>query len=159
MCNILIYFCNIHMKHLQHTSKISETLEIYACTYGFSATSPCCLGEWRIVVVWSSLVLSSLVARTSRLWWRRPRRVSILCGWSANYARGDDEVRCEMCVGELDPCRRDAQASSALATTSWASGARDVCGRASPGLPWATRGWAPPQLRWAGQPLPRPRWA
>ena len=27
-CNIMISFCNIHMKHLQHTSKTSET---YAC--------------------------------------------------------------------------------------------------------------------------------
>jgi hypothetical protein len=27
--NIPIYFCNIHLKHLQHTSK-SETLETYA---------------------------------------------------------------------------------------------------------------------------------
>jgi hypothetical protein len=31
ICNILIYFCNIHMKHLQHTSGTSETLEAYAC--------------------------------------------------------------------------------------------------------------------------------
>jgi hypothetical protein len=31
MCNIPIYFYNIHMKHLQHTSKTYETLEIYAC--------------------------------------------------------------------------------------------------------------------------------
>ena len=26
-CNISIYFCNIHMKHLQHTYETSETLE------------------------------------------------------------------------------------------------------------------------------------
>jgi hypothetical protein len=26
ICSILIYFCNIHMKHFQHTSKTSETL-------------------------------------------------------------------------------------------------------------------------------------
>jgi hypothetical protein len=31
MCNTLIYFYNIYMKHLQHTSKTYETLEIYAC--------------------------------------------------------------------------------------------------------------------------------
>jgi FtsZ-interacting cell division protein YlmF len=30
MCNILIYFYNIHMKHLQHISEIYETLETYA---------------------------------------------------------------------------------------------------------------------------------
>jgi hypothetical protein len=31
MCNTPIYFYNIHMKHLQHTSKTYETLEIYVC--------------------------------------------------------------------------------------------------------------------------------
>jgi hypothetical protein len=30
ICNIPIYFCNIHMKQLQYNSKTSETLEIYA---------------------------------------------------------------------------------------------------------------------------------
>jgi hypothetical protein len=27
ICNIPIYFCNIHMKHLQHTSGTSKTLK------------------------------------------------------------------------------------------------------------------------------------
>jgi hypothetical protein len=27
ICNILIYFCNIRMKHLKYTSEITETLE------------------------------------------------------------------------------------------------------------------------------------
>jgi hypothetical protein len=31
MCNIPIYFCNIIMKHLQHTSKTSETFKMYTC--------------------------------------------------------------------------------------------------------------------------------
>ena len=31
MCNILICFCNIRMKHLQYTSEIFETLETDAC--------------------------------------------------------------------------------------------------------------------------------
>ena len=31
MCNIPIYFCNIRMKHLQHTSETFETLKIDAC--------------------------------------------------------------------------------------------------------------------------------
>jgi tellurite resistance protein TehA-like permease len=31
ICNILIYFSNIHMKHLKRTSKISETFKIYTC--------------------------------------------------------------------------------------------------------------------------------
>jgi hypothetical protein len=35
MGNILIYFCNIHMKHLQHTFETSKTLETYACNMCF----------------------------------------------------------------------------------------------------------------------------
>ena len=35
MCNIPIYFCNIHMKHLQHASKTSKTLETYVCNMRF----------------------------------------------------------------------------------------------------------------------------
>jgi hypothetical protein len=30
MCNISIYFCNIDIQHLQHTSKTSEILETYS---------------------------------------------------------------------------------------------------------------------------------
>jgi hypothetical protein len=37
MCNILIYFCNIHMKHLQHTYDTYEILETYAHNMRFSA--------------------------------------------------------------------------------------------------------------------------
>ena len=33
ICNIPIYFCNIRMKHLQHTY---ETLKIYVCNMSFS---------------------------------------------------------------------------------------------------------------------------
>ena len=35
MCNILIYFCNILMKHLQHPFETSETLETYFCNMRF----------------------------------------------------------------------------------------------------------------------------
>jgi hypothetical protein len=35
MCNILIYFCNMKMKHLQHPDETSEILEIYLCNMGF----------------------------------------------------------------------------------------------------------------------------
>jgi hypothetical protein len=31
ICNILIYFYNIHMKQLKHTSGTIETLETWAC--------------------------------------------------------------------------------------------------------------------------------
>ena len=36
ICNIPIYFCNIHMKHLQHAYETPETLETYACKMHFS---------------------------------------------------------------------------------------------------------------------------
>jgi hypothetical protein len=35
ICSISIYFCNIDVKHLQHTSKTSETLETYSCNMRF----------------------------------------------------------------------------------------------------------------------------
>jgi hypothetical protein len=36
MCNIIsVYFCNIDVKHMQHTYETSETLEIYACNMHF----------------------------------------------------------------------------------------------------------------------------
>jgi hypothetical protein len=35
ICNILIYFCNMHMKYLQRTSEKSETLETDACNMRF----------------------------------------------------------------------------------------------------------------------------
>jgi hypothetical protein len=35
-CNILIYFGNIHLKQLQHTSETSKTLKTYACNMRFN---------------------------------------------------------------------------------------------------------------------------
>jgi hypothetical protein len=35
ICNIWIYFRNIQMKHLQRTSKTSETLKTYVCNMSF----------------------------------------------------------------------------------------------------------------------------
>ena len=52
ICNIPIYFYNIHTKYWQHTSETSETLETYAYTFAicvFSAISTCCLDDWRLV--------------------------------------------------------------------------------------------------------------
>jgi hypothetical protein len=43
ICNILIYFCNIHMKHLKHISETTKTLKTYACNMSENAwntTSP-----------------------------------------------------------------------------------------------------------------------
>ena len=34
ICNIPIYFCNIHMKHLQRTSETYEIIETYVCNIG-----------------------------------------------------------------------------------------------------------------------------
>jgi len=45
MCNIVIYFSNIHIKHLQHTSETSETLEIYACNMRFHCNISLPLGR------------------------------------------------------------------------------------------------------------------
>jgi hypothetical protein len=63
MCNILIYFYKIDIKHLQHTSKIA--------TWAFSAMSPYYFNKW-----W--LVVAELVAA---------RRLSAVQG-----ARGDVEL-------------------------------------------------------------------
>ena len=53
LCNILIYFCNIYIKHLQHASETSKTLEMYFCNMRFQRKSPCCFSEWRLVGAWS----------------------------------------------------------------------------------------------------------
>jgi hypothetical protein len=46
ICNILIYLCNIHTKHLQIPMK---HLKHMLTTCVFSATSTCCLDDWRLV--------------------------------------------------------------------------------------------------------------
>jgi hypothetical protein len=45
MCNIPIYFCNIHIKHLQRTSETPETLEIYTCNMWFQRNISLLLGR------------------------------------------------------------------------------------------------------------------
>jgi hypothetical protein len=52
VCNIPIYFCNIDIQHLQHTSKISKTLKIYSYNMRFQRNIYLLLGrmetrEWR----------------------------------------------------------------------------------------------------------------
>ena len=84
MCNIPIYFCNIDIRHLQHASKIFETLEIDACDMQFQRNILRCLGEWILVDVWSSI--SAVVGCT--------RASSALN--TANWVGG-----CEMCAGGL----------------------------------------------------------
>jgi hypothetical protein len=52
ICNILIYFCNIDEKHLQHTSKTSETLETYTCNICFPAQYYFAVWtKWRLIIV------------------------------------------------------------------------------------------------------------
>ena len=48
ICNILIYFCNIRVKHL-YTSEIFETLEIYACNMQFQCNISVPLGEEKLI--------------------------------------------------------------------------------------------------------------
>jgi hypothetical protein len=58
MCNVSIYICNIDIKHLQHISEISETLETYACNMRFQCNV--------------SLLPEQMEARRCgpRRWWR-----------------------------------------------------------------------------------------
>jgi hypothetical protein len=49
ICNIPIYFCNIHMKHLQHNSKTSKTLENIRLQHVLSANPGRRVGRWGTV--------------------------------------------------------------------------------------------------------------
>jgi hypothetical protein len=49
ICNILIYFCNIHLKHFQYISEIFETLETYACNMHFQRNITLLLGRMELV--------------------------------------------------------------------------------------------------------------
>jgi hypothetical protein len=40
MQHLLVYFCNIHMKQMQHTSETSETLETYIYNIGEGKARP-----------------------------------------------------------------------------------------------------------------------
>jgi hypothetical protein len=51
MYNITIYFCNIHIKHLQYTSETFETIETYSCNMRFQCNISLLLGIWRLVGV------------------------------------------------------------------------------------------------------------
>ena len=52
ICNIPIYFCNIHTKHLQHISETSETLETYAyATCAFQCNVTLLLRRMELIVV------------------------------------------------------------------------------------------------------------
>jgi hypothetical protein len=51
ICNIPIYFSDIRLKYLQHTSEISETVEIYVCNMRFLRNITLRLGRIELVVV------------------------------------------------------------------------------------------------------------
>jgi len=59
ICNIPIYFYNIHMKPLQH---ISKTYAPATCAFSANVMSPCCLDEW------SSSLRSLTLAQSSMPW-------------------------------------------------------------------------------------------
>jgi hypothetical protein len=70
ICNIPIYFCNIHIKHLQHAYETPETLKTYSYNMRFSAQH--LLAAWanrgsstQSSMSWRSPVQISLVARIS----------------------------------------------------------------------------------------------
>jgi hypothetical protein len=46
-CNILIYFCNIQIKHMQHPDKTYETLETFACNMRFQRNVTLVLGRMK----------------------------------------------------------------------------------------------------------------
>ena len=51
VCNIPIYFCNIHTKPLQHTFKTTKTLETYACNMRFQHNVTLLLRRMELIVV------------------------------------------------------------------------------------------------------------
>jgi len=50
MCSIPIYFCNIDIQHCNIPLKHPKHLKYTLATCAFSAISPCCLDEWRLIV-------------------------------------------------------------------------------------------------------------
>jgi hypothetical protein len=51
ICDIPIYFYNIHIKLIQHTSETTETLETYVCNMRFQCNVILLLGQMELVVV------------------------------------------------------------------------------------------------------------
>jgi len=99
MCNISIYYCNIRMKHLLHTSKI---LEVYACNMGF---------ERNISLLFRNG--SSLAHGVHRC---RARR------WRGDRRSGGEEGRCRLAAPRdshprLPPTRRGESPSPCLSPT------------------------------------------
>ena len=72
MCNILIYFCNIDIKHLQHTSETSEILETNACNMHFQHR--CHLTVWMILATCRLAELDAGAEIDASAEWRGCRR-------------------------------------------------------------------------------------
>ena len=89
MCNITIYFFNIHMKHLQHISETSETIKTYSCNMHFQRNISLLLGrtEARRCVVFTGG--SGPVAFVGG----GPTAVVARCGKEASAARAAERLR------------------------------------------------------------------
>jgi hypothetical protein len=103
-CNIPIYFCNIHIKHLQRTSETPETLKIYACNMWFQCNISLLLGrmearrhvEFTVVELVGGAELAAPVEKA-------------MAGSVENVAAGlhTAQVEHDLCVGELHPGHRE----------------------------------------------------
>jgi hypothetical protein len=89
MCNITIYFCNIHMKHLQHISKTSETIETYFCNMHFQRNVSLLLGK----IEAHRCVVFTGGSRPATLVGGGPTAVAARCGREALAARAAGRPR------------------------------------------------------------------
>ena len=80
ICDISIYFCNIHTKHLQHTSETYEILKTYAFSKSWSTDGwstahrdPAVRSRWRMAAADGCATLSEWLHCPSErhLQWRR----------------------------------------------------------------------------------------
>jgi hypothetical protein len=113
--------CNIPLKHLKH---FKHTL----ATYVFSATSTCCLDDWRLVGVELDGDAELDATGGAQLWWRRPlrwRRRPVLCRTSrwadGPVERKDGGRRPWSVVERRDGGRSGAVESAAAAWSRWST--------------------------------------
>ena len=122
MFNILIYICNIKMKHLQHPDETSETLETYACNMGF---------QRNVILLLGRMDARRCKARHRRRVWRRRMELAgaaaaqpscdspmparslgsrpsarPYCYYSSVAARSSAVVQCRLLVGDGVRCSR-----------------------------------------------------
>jgi len=130
LCNIRIYFCNIWIKNLQHTSETDETFGTNTWKHHCNM---CNIPIYFYNIDIKYLQHTSETIETSACNMQFQRNISLLlgrmdpCRHVEFYPGRCGLHTCKFCFdhGELD--RR----------------ARDVHGWAPPRLPWAAHGWAP----------------